>query len=88
MKLIIIVQTLIIIAGAYYVYLLSNPTEVVVEPAPPTPAPYVEPGTPRPGFTPPTSNPPIDPDIASSAVTGHNDVGMEFPTPDEEIQVR
>jgi hypothetical protein len=87
MKLIIIIQTLIIIAGAYYVYLLSNPKEIV-EPVSETSMPVVEPGTPRQDYTPPTENPPADPTTLNSEVTGHSDVGMEFPIPDEEIQVR
>lgn len=86
MKLIIIIQTLIIIAGAYYVYLLSNKDEVIVEPVTETSVPVVEPGTPREGYTPPTENPPADPNELNSAVTGHSDVGMEFPIPDEELQ--
>jgi len=86
MKLIIIIQTLIIIAGAYYVYLLSNKDEVIVEPVAETSMPVVEPGTPREGYTPPTENPPADPNELNSEVTGHSDVGMEFPIPDEELQ--
>ena len=86
MKIIIIIQTLIIIAGGYYVYLLNNPkTEVVVELPVKTIPPAPAPGAIREGYTPPTSNPPIDPTKASSSVTGHSDVGMEFPTPDNEI---
>lgn len=86
MKLIIIIQTLIIIAGAYYVYLLSNATEVIVEPVPEVSMPVVEKGEPRDGYTPPTENPPTDPATLNSEVTGHSDVGMEFPTPDEDLQ--
>ena len=86
MKIIIIIQTLIIIAGGYYVYLLNNPkTEVVVEPPLKTMPPEPAPGKARQGYTPPTSNPPVDPVAASSSVTGHSDVGMEFPTPDTEV---
>jgi hypothetical protein len=88
MKLIIIIQTLIIIAGAYYLYVLNNDTEVIVEPVAETSMPVVEPGTARQGYTPPTENPPADPNELNSEVTGHSDVGMEFPIPDEEIQVQ
>lgn len=88
MKLIIIIQSLIIIAGAYYVYLLTHSTEVIVEPTPTNTMPVVEPGTVREGYTPPTENPPADPAELNSEVTGHSDVGMEFPVPDEEIQVQ
>ncbi len=88
MKLIILIQTLIIIVGAYYVYLLSHSTEVIVEPVPPVSAPIVSPGTVREGYTPPTANPPADPNELNSEVTGHSDVGMEFPTPDAELQVQ
>jgi hypothetical protein len=87
MKLIIIIQTLIIIAGGYYVYLLTNKTEVVAEPVP-TIEMDVAPVAPREGYVPPTENPPMDPVEAKSEVTGHSDVGMEFPVPDEEIQVQ
>ena len=87
MKIIIIVQTLIIVAGGYYVYLLNNPkTEVVIEaPVITMPTPPAT-GTDRAGYTSPTSNPPVNPITASSSVTGHSDVGMEYPTPDNEIQ--
>ncbi|MBY0538305.1 hypothetical protein K2P47_02815 [Patescibacteria group bacterium] len=88
MKLIIIIQTLIIIAGAYYVYLLSNPKEVIVEPVPEASVPVIESDSVREGYTPPTVNPPADPATLNSEVTGHSDVGMEYPIPDEEIQVR
>jgi hypothetical protein len=87
MKLIIIIQSLIIIAGAYYVYTLSHTTEVIVESAP-TIKMNIEPGMVREGYTPPTENPPVDPVKADSEVTGHSDVGMEFPIPDENIEVR
>jgi hypothetical protein len=87
MKLIIIIQSLIIIAGAYYVYSLGQPVEEVVVPAP-VDVPVVDPGVPREGYAPPTENPPADPATLNSEVTGHSDVGMEFPIPDEEIQVR
>lgn len=86
MKLIIIIQTLIIIAGAYYLYLLNNEKEVIVEPVTETSMPVVEPGTVREGYTPPTENPPADPATLNSGVTGNSDVGMEFPIPDEELQ--
>ncbi len=87
MKLIIIIQTLIIIAGGYYVYLLTHSTEVIVEPVP-TVKINIEPGTVREGYTPPTENPPADEAVQSSEVTGHSDVGMEFPVPDNDAQVR
>ena len=88
MKLIIIIQSLIIVAGAYYVYTLSHSQDVIAEPMPTDAAPLVMPGMPREGYTPPTENPPADPNELNSEVTGHSDVGMEFPVPDEEIQVR
>ncbi len=87
MKIIIIIQTLIIIAGGYYVYLLNNPkTEVVVQPPATTTPEAPAPGAVREGYTPPTSNPPVDSVTASSSVTGPSDVGMEYPTPDTEMQ--
>jgi hypothetical protein len=88
MKLIIIIQTLIIVAGAYYVYLLTHPKEVTIESVPTTTAPVVEEGAVRENYTPPTENPPADPATLDSEVMGHSDVGMEFPVPDEDIQVR
>jgi hypothetical protein len=90
MKFIIIIQSLIIIAGAYYVYLLSNNSveETTIETIPQELMPVGVPGEPREGYTPPTGNPPADPALLDSEVTGHSDVGMEFPIPDEDVQVR
>jgi len=87
MKLIIIIQTLIIIAGGYYIYLLTNAKEVIVEPTP-TVKMNINPGEPREGYTPPTENPPAESPVTESEVTGHSDVGMELPIPDDEAQLR
>lgn len=90
MKLIIIIQTLIIIAGGYYVYLLSHPKEMPVSENSGQPIINITTDTEatRTGYIPPTENPPVVPIEASTSATGHSDVGMEFPTPDEDLQVR
>lgn len=88
MRTIIIIQTLIILAGAYYFYLQSQATPVPVEPtleATTTPA-FLE------GYTAPTENPPAFENVATTSaesdITGHSDVGMEYPIMDEGIEVR
>lgn len=88
MKLIIIIQTLIIIVGGYYIYLLSNPKEEIIVPVPEPSVPVGVSGTVREGYIPPTGNPPADPVIVDSEVTGQSGIEMEYPIPDEEIQVR
>jgi hypothetical protein len=88
MRTIIIIQTIIILAGAYYVYQLSQPKEMPASPtleATTTPA-FLE------GYTPPTENPPPFENVATttqeSDITGHSDVGMEYPIMDGELEVR
>ncbi len=83
MKIIIIIQTLIIIAGGYYVYLLTNEkSEVIVET--PVENKEVETAAKREGYEPPTENPPsnIAEEVVETEITGHNDVGMEYPIMD------
>jgi hypothetical protein len=86
MRTIVIVQTLIIIAGAYYIYTLSQApapepevetiqTDPVV---PVTPPPVVEAA---PVVVPATTTVSTDP-------SGHSDVGMEFPIIDEGIDLQ
>jgi hypothetical protein len=88
MRIIIIIQTLIILAGAYYLYSQSQQPEVEVSPVltATTTTPFLE------GYTPPTENPPSFEDVATTSdmsdITGHNDVGMEYPIPDNELEVR
>lgn len=88
MRIIIIIQTLIILAGAYYLYQQSQPAEMPTTPtleATTTPA-LLE------GYTPPTENPPPFDNVATTTVesdiTGHSDVGMEYPIMDGELEVR
>ncbi len=83
MKLIIIIQSLIILAGAYYVYTLRAQTVAISESVPVVEmkvAPAV-----IDGYAPPSENPPPLDDVQSidAAVTGSSDVGMEFPVMDE-----
>lgn len=83
MRTIIIIQTLIIIAGAYYIYTLSQAPVIAPEPEPvvieevvtPVPEPVVE------------TEPEPDMSSVSADLTGHSDVGMEFPTMDEDVQL-
>ena len=89
MRAIIIIQAIIIILGAYYFYMQSQ--EKVVEPVTTSEQPVVAP-TVREGYMPPTENPPstseIDASTSASGVTGHSDVGMEYPIMDEGMEVR
>lgn len=83
MRVIILIQSIIIVLGAYYIYTLSHATSVVQ-----TPTPRVEmmPATTtsdvHPGYTPPTTQPPKDtPEgTTTKAIKGANDAGMEYPT--------
>jgi len=86
MRTILLVQTLIIIAGAYYVYLLTHPDGVV--PAP-TPAPVVKVEVPKsaphdiaaPATT--TSAPTTSTTTnVKTNIGGPHDAGMEWPTLD------
>jgi hypothetical protein len=86
MKIIIIIQSLIILAGAYYIYTLSAPI-VIDEPSPTiTPALII-----REGYTPPTANPPAVTESTTTietGVSGPSDAGMEYPILDSEVEVR
>jgi hypothetical protein len=82
MKIILIIQSLIIVAGAYYLFTLNHEvvTEVqpvVVETLPETPAATTtdEAVTTR------------ETDV-SSDIAGPNDAGMEWPTIEGELEVR
>lgn len=87
MKLIILIQTLIIIAGGYYVYLLTHEKEVPVA-AEPTIEMNIESDLPKDGYVPPTENPPAETIVDETGPIGHSDMGMEFPIPDDDLQVR
>lgn len=85
MRAIILIQAIIIVVGAYYIYTLSHATQVtespvpVVEMVPTTTTPTVI----RTGYTAPTTQPPVDTPTTNptpSTVTGPNDAGMEYPT--------
>lgn len=84
MKIILVIQSLIILAGAYYIYTLAYPTNEeaeVVEVVPlPTSTPAVVEVEATTTVTSDTSAP------APSA--GPNDAGMEWPVFDGELEVR
>jgi hypothetical protein len=91
MKIIILIQSLVILAAAAYIYWLSQNPVIIMEErapmlAPTTTPPFLE------GYTPPTENPPGYTESATSSdssdITGHSDVGMEYPIPDAELEVR
>ncbi len=85
MRIIIIIQTIIILAGAYYFYTQSQVPAV----APETIVPTLQPATSTsnyPGYEPPTGNPPgFEAEATSSVDVSASDVGMEYPTMDEDV---
>jgi len=87
MRLVLIVQSLIILAGAYYVYTLSRPTptEPVGEnSAPPSEIQIQVESTA--GTDEQANEPAPEPAAGEVIITeGHNDLGMEFPIPDEGV---
>lgn len=89
MRIIIIIQALVILIGAYYIFAQSQ--ENVDSPEMLTVPAMVVP-TDRAGYTPPTEDPPVDEtkseNNATSGITGHSDVGMEYPIMDETLEVR
>lgn len=86
MRTIIIIQSLIILLGAYYVYTLRASTLVTPEPElVPVAEMKVAPAVIE-GYIPPTENPPRDEtETDATTVTGSSDVGMEFPIMDEGV---
>jgi hypothetical protein len=86
MKLILIVQTLIIILGGYYIYTLSKDSvveeEVVIEEV----LPVVE--TRAVATTTATEVETTSMPVVSEDLDGPHDQGMEWPTLEEDIQVR
>ena len=81
MKVIILIQSIIILLGAYYIYTLSK-AEVVIETTPVEQ--IVVPKPIRAGYVEPTEQPPRDVSEldASSTIKGPNDSGMEYPIMD------
>ena len=86
MRTIILVQSIIIVLGAYYIYTLSAAAPVVQTPVPAVEIVPVSTTTEvRTGYSGPTTQPPEptalpDTFISTSSVTGPNDAGMEYPT--------
>ena len=84
MRLILIIQTIIIVAGAYYIYTLRQSDEIVTpSTASTTPLPPPVPVRAEPAPVEATSSTEVQTDIS-----GPNDAGMEWPTLDEEPQSR
>ncbi len=83
MKAIILLQSIIIVVGAYYIYTLSH--AVTAQPVAPVidMVPTTTPGVIHEGYVAPTSQPPKDTAATTAkkiAPTGPNDSGMEYPT--------
>ncbi len=83
MKIILIIQAIIIVLGAYYIYTLRQTTE---EPVVATPVVTPEPLPETPPLTPTTS--PIEPVTVESEISGPNDAGMEWPIIEGELESR
>lgn len=84
MRIIIIVQSIIILLGGYYLY-----TQSQLKTVEPVTVPTLVPAAPadeHPGYEPPTENPPgYEAEVSAtttSPVTGPSDAGMEYPTMD------
>jgi hypothetical protein len=86
MKLILIAQTLIIILGGYYIYTLSKGPVVVEEVVPEEVLPVVETRTVDTATTTVVETT-VAPAV-SEDLDGPHDQGMEWPTLEEDIQVR
>lgn len=89
MKAIILIQSIIILLGAYYVYTMNHRVSVVTEPPIVEIAPMKVPDTLE-EYTPPTGNPPADETSVESSATikGPNDAGMEYPIMDSTVEVQ
>lgn len=86
MRIIIIIQSLIILVGAYYIFTLSQADPVTSNPVLVTP-PQATPNN----YVPPSSNPPVVesvPVTASSSISGPSDAGMEYPILDSEVHAQ
>lgn len=83
MKAIILLQSIIIVLGAYYIYTMSHAVSVEPSPVPVVDmVPTTSPTDVHEGYVAPTKQPPTD--VAATAtvkttVTGGNDAGMEYP---------
>jgi hypothetical protein len=89
MRTILIIQSLIILAGAYYIYTLahSTPTPVDEPAAELLPQTDVSPASvDREDETKETTDDETAPAIGTT-ITGPNDAGMEFPIPDDEMML-
>ena len=89
MRIIIIIQSLVTLLGAYYIYTLSYTVTVSETP----PVMQVERRVPTTAaeYVPPATNPPAESaDTASSSAgaSGPNDTGMEYPIMDDSIQAQ
>ena len=84
MRAILLIQSIIILLGAYYIYTLSHVTKVELSPVPVVQmVPTSTPNKLREGYTPPTTQPPKDTPViqaTTSSITGPSDAGMEYPT--------
>lgn len=85
MRTIIIIQTLIIIAGGFYIYNLNKmPKTEVKTDSPSIVIPADKTKNIHSGYTPPTGNPPSQtPATTTKGAPSHSDAGMEFPSLDE-----
>jgi hypothetical protein len=83
MRAIILIQSIIIVVGAYYIYTMSH--AVTAQPVAPVidMVPKTTPTEIHEGYVAPTTQPPKDIPVSTttkSKVTGPNDAGMEYPT--------
>ena len=83
MRAIILIQSIIIVLGAYYIYSISPATAVQPSLVPIVQIVPVAPTTTHAGYVAPKTQPPKDDTIihaSSSGITGPSDAGMEYPT--------
>ncbi len=84
MKIILVIQSLIILAGAYYIYTLAYPAKEVEEVVEVAPLPT---STPAAVEVEATSSAEVDTSIPAPSA-GPNDAGMEWPVFEGELEVR
>jgi hypothetical protein len=89
MRAVLVIQSLIILGGAYYVYTLTRPPAVTPASTPSVVVPEVPPAVERADETPTATTTPDEVLVSSSSAViiteGDNDLGMEFPIPDEGV---